>query len=115
MEYLKFGFPLSVLDPDSIHNHTHIMSTKKHQIFAYIDDYIIADSKKDTERDFHDLTALVTELGLPMNPDKQTPPTKRLSCLGIHIDIAGNTLSIDSQKLQQIYKECTHASTKTHE
>ena len=48
-----------------------------------------------------------------MNSDKRTPPTRALTCLGIHIDIAGNTLSIDSDKLKQIYMECIHASKKT--
>ena len=78
------------------------MRTKNHQSFVYIDYYIIVGSVTHTENDFHDLTALLTELGLPMNPNKGTPPTKSLTYLGIHIDVASNTLSIDNQKLQQI-------------
>ena len=92
----------------------HIMQTKNYKIFAYTDDYIMVGSKAHTERAFHELTALLTELGLPMNLDKRTPPTKALTCLGIRIDVASNTLSIDGQKLHQIYKECIHVSTKTH-
>ena len=48
-----------------------------------------------------------------MNSDKRTPPTRALTCLAIHIDIAGNTLSINSNKLKQIYMECIHGSKKT--
>ena len=92
----------------------HIMQTKSYKIFAYIDDYIMVGSKAHTERAFHELTALLTELGLPMNSDKRTPPTRALTCLGIRIDVASNTLSIDGQKLHHIYKECIHVSTKTH-
>ena len=80
---------------------------------AYIDDYILIGSKEATQAAFLDLSALLTKLGLPMNSDKRTPPTRALTCLGIHIDIAANTLSIDSDKLRHIYMECIHASKKT--
>ena len=73
---------------------SHIMQTRNYKIFAYIDDYIIVSSKAHTERALHELTALLTELGLPMNSDKRPPPTKALTCLGVRIDIANNTLSM---------------------
>ena len=34
---------------------------------------------------FEESSALIAKLGLPMNPDKRTPPTRRLTCLGIPI------------------------------
>ena len=89
----------------------YIMKTKHHHMWAYIDDYILIGSKEATEAAFHGLSSLLTELGLPMNSDTGTP--RALIFLGINIDIAGNTLSIDSDKLKQIYKECIHASKKT--
>ena len=52
---------------------TYIMKTKNHHMCAYIDDYILIGSKKATEAAFLDLSALLTELGLPMNSDKRTP------------------------------------------
>ena len=91
---------------------SHITRYKNHKIFAYID-YIIVGSKLTTNQAFKDLSDLLTELGLPMNPDKKTPPTRDLTYFGIPINIADNTLSIDIGKLQQIYRECVHFSTKT--
>ena len=41
------------------------------------------------------------------------PLTRALTCLGIHIDIDGNTLSIGSAKLKKIYANCLAASKKT--
>ena len=77
-----------------------------HTIFAYIDDYIIVSSKEEADKAFSQLSDLLDELGLPMNSDKQVSPTKALTCLGININIARNTLSIDSHKLEAIYEEC---------
>ena len=56
----------------------------------------------------------ITDLGLPINPDKKTAPTRRLTCLGISIDLDTNTLSIEPNKLDEIYAECLQISTKTH-
>ena len=43
----------------------YIMKTKNHHMWAYIDDYILIGSKEATEAVFHDLSSLLTELGLP--------------------------------------------------
>ena len=73
---------------------------------AYIDDYILI-SPKDTAQDHFDtLASILSELGLPSNPEKQTPPCRALTCLGIRINIDANTLSIDPQKLHSIHTEC---------
>ena len=55
----------------------------------------------------------MAELGLPLNCDKLTPPTKCLTCLGIDIDIASNTMSILENKLKYIHDECISVSTRT--
>ena len=83
-----------------------LMKKLGHTIFAYIDDYIIISSEEEADRAFKQLSELLDELGLPMNPDKRVSPTKALTCLGINIDIARNILSIDSHKLRAIYDEC---------
>ena len=59
---------------------------------------------------FQFLTLLMQELGLPLNWDKYTPPTRRLTCLGIVISISDFTLSIDQDKLDLIYQECLKVS-----
>ena len=89
-----------------------LMKKLGHIIFAYIDDYIIVSTKGEGERAFIQLSELLEDLGLPMNPDKRVPPTKALTCLGINIDIAHNTLSVDNHKLQAIYDECCIAMGK---
>ena len=42
-----------------------------------------------------------------MNNAKRSPPTRALACLGIHIDLNTNTLSIDKGKIEAIYDQCT--------
>ena len=76
-----------------------LMKKLGHTIFAYIDDYIIVSPREEADRAFKQLSELLDELGLPMNPDKRVSPTKALTCLGINIDIARNILSIASHKV----------------
>ena len=51
-------------------------------IFAYIDDFIIVSEENDAMRHYHALFDLFTELGLPMNQNKLSPPT-RTHALGL--------------------------------
>ena len=63
---------------------------------------------------YNRLAELFIELGLPMNIEKKTPPSKILTCLGISINIETNTLSIDQEKLITIHKECLHVAGKKY-
>ena len=81
---------------------------------AYIDDYIIISTKDTAQRHFDTLASILSQLGLPSNPHKQTPPCRALTCLGIKIDIDANTLSIDPKKLTSIYSECQAVRNKRH-
>ena len=80
--------------------------------FAYIDDFVLVTKKNKAQRAFDTLSNLFEELGLPMNEDKRTPPTAKLTCLGISIDIHDNTLSIDPLKLEAIHGECIRVYSK---
>ena len=73
------------------------------KMVAYIDDYIIISPKVSAQRHFDTLASILSQLGLPSNQDKQTPPSRALTCLGIKIDLDHNTLSIDPDKLASIY------------
>ena len=84
----------------------HIMSTRGYKIFAYIDDFVAVLPSDVATEAFQALYGLICELGLPINLDKVIPPCKALTCLGIHINLETRTLSIDSGKLEAIYKEC---------
>ena len=81
-------------------------------MFAYIDNYIIVSSKGSGDDHFRRLASLLTEPGLPSNPDKQTPPCRKFTCLGIQIDLEKNQLSIHPEKLESIYNECVATSNK---
>ena len=81
----------------------HIMAKEKCQTFAYIDDFILVSQEADADHHFDKLSALFTALGLPMNIDKRSQPTRSLTCLGITIDLDNNSLSIDKDKLEEIY------------
>ena len=63
---------------------------------------------------YNTLSDLFIELGLPMNMEKRTPPSKILTCLGILINIETNTLSIDQEKLLTIHEGCLHVAGKKY-
>ena len=82
------------------------------RLFAYIDDYFGVASSLDAGHQFHQLYALLADLGLPMNKNKINPPCKVLTCLDIQININNFTLSIDPPKLMAIHQECIHIASK---
>ena len=92
---------------------TKVMQEQGCHIFAYIDDFVIVSNADEAEHHFQALSSLFNEQGLPMNPEKCKPPCRALTCLGIHIDINNNTLSIDKAKMQEIHQECLTVRTKT--
>ena len=73
---------------------------------AYIDDYGIISPKATAQHHFDTLASILSQLGLPSNQDKQTPPCRALTCLGIKIDLDDNTLSVDPDKLASICSQC---------
>ena len=66
------------------------------KLHCYIDYYIPVVPKAQAQEKFQCVCALLHELGLPLNCDKLTPPppTRRLTALGIDIDIGKNTISM---------------------
>ena len=74
---------------------TYIMAQDGIKLFAYIDDYIMISPKSSSDTEFQRLASLLVELGLPSNPDKQTPPPcRKLTCLGIQIDMTKMNLAL---------------------
>ena len=84
----------------------YIMAQEGCKVLAYVDDFLVVAERHMAEKFYNRLSELFTELGLPMNLDKKTPPAKCLTCLGISINIEANTLSIDNAKLVAIHEEC---------
>ena len=89
-----------------------IMAKENCKIFAYVDDFIGVAPRAVAAAHFQRLSDLLTELGLPMNPQKKTPPCRSLTCLGITINIQSATLQIEKSKLQAIHEACLHISHK---
>ena len=83
-------------------------------VLAYIDDYIGISEASDAMHHFNDLHALLIRLGLPISQQKLSPPSKTLTCLGVHIDIPKASPSIDQEKLISIHKECFHIADKKY-
>ena len=79
-----------------------IMAKQNVKLYCYIDDYVAVVPRARAEAAFQCLRTLVQDLGLPVNPDKLTPPTKRLTCLGTEVDIEANVLRIAPDKLHEI-------------
>ena len=81
-------------------------------LHCYIDDYVAVATRYEADQYFDRLCDLLQDLGLPINQDKLTPPTKCLTVLGIQIDIQANTMRIYPNKLAQIYSECLIVKNK---
>ena len=58
-----------------------IMKQKGFDVFAYVDDFMIVSPKHKAHLAFRTLYDLLTELGLPINPDKCNPPQRSLYIL----------------------------------
>ena len=83
-----------------------LMAKRGYKMFPYIDDYILVTHRDNADDAFQYLVYLLTDLGLPMNPDKLCPPTTSLTCLGITINVEQHTLSIENTKIRAIWQEC---------
>ena len=93
---------------------SYIMAQEGCKVLAYVDDFLVVAERQIALRFYNRLSDLFTELGLPMNMDKRTPPAKLLTCLGICINIEANILSIDNAKLITIYEECIRVLGKKY-
>ena len=82
------------------------------KLHRYIADYIVVTSNSKASEQFAMLCDLLHKLGLPLNKDKLTPPSKQITCLEIDIDIYNNTMSIAQDKIKAIYAECLAVSKK---
>ena len=91
-----------------------IMDKQHIKLHCYIDDYMAVVPRARAGATFQRMHTLLQDLGLPVNMDKFTPPTKRLACLGIEVDIEANILCIAPDKLDEIYQECLLVRKKTH-
>ena len=93
---------------------SYIMAQEGCKVLAYVDDFLVVAEWHMAQKFYNRLSDLFIELGLPMNMEKRTPPSKILTCLGISIDIETNTLSIDREKLLTTHEECLQVAAKKY-
>lgn len=86
-----------------------------HGIMAdvYIDDFYGAAQPTSSHHAFTCMNRLFSELGLQASPEKDTPPSCEMTCLGVQINTASMVLTVPQFRLQELQEELSSWSTKT--
>ena len=92
----------------------YLMAKEGYKMFPYINDYILVMHRDKAVDAFQYLVQLLTELGLPMNPDKICPLSTSLTYLDITIDVNHHTISIEDVKIKAIWQEYHTILNKTY-
>ena len=88
----------------------YIMHQNGHKVVGYIDDYVGFGVPSEAKASFDFLYKLLGRLGLTISNKKLVPPSSKVTCLGIKIDIVAGSFSIPEEKLQKI-SEMVHEWT----
>ena len=72
---------------------------------VYLDDFYGADLPARASTTFTSLQQLLQELGLQTSPDKDSPPSTKLVCLGIDADSKEMSLSVPLFRVQELLQE----------
>ena len=72
---------------------------------VYLDDFYGADLPARASTAFTSLKQLLQELGLQTSPDKDSPPSTKLVCLGIDVDSEEMSLSVPPFRVQELLQE----------
>ena len=86
-----------------------LMAKAGFQIHNYIDDLYACCHVDEADTAFHALLNILQNLGLPVNPAKIFPPCKKLSIMGIIVDVTSRTFSVQETKLAEISCQCAAA------
>ena len=89
------------------------MGQKDIKMWNYINDMFLARSNIDAKEAFDTLVQLVKELGVPLNQDKVTDPSKKMIIMGIEIDVQNFTLAILKNKWLKSRRIFKHFRTNT--
>ena len=80
----------------------------------YLDDFYGADSPARASTAFTSLRQLLQELGLQTSPDKDSPPSTKLVCLGINVNSEEMSLSVPTFRVQELLQELSLWSQRSH-
>ena len=72
---------------------------------VYLDDFYGADLPARASTAFTSLKQLLQELGLQTSPDKDSPPSTKMVCLGIDVDSEEMSLSVPPFRVQELLQE----------
>ena len=83
----------------------HIFNGQGFSADVYLDDFYGAEYPSLAFRAFSQLGQLFQQLGLDSSPEKDTPPSTRMICLGILVDTAAFTLEVPASRLEDLRAE----------
>lgn len=72
---------------------------------VYLDDFYGADNPSLAFQAFSQLGQLLQQLGLDSSPEKDTPPSTHMICLGILVDTEAFTLEVPASRLEDLRTE----------
>ena len=73
------------------------------KIINYLDDFLIlSDTKTQNWLDLDTTINLLTILGFDINWDKVSPPTQKITFLGIHIDAVSRSLALPVEQITEL-------------
>ena len=90
----------------------YVQNTRGFYTMSYVDDLLGAELRSKARGSYKSMVALLQELTIPISTSKLTPPTTKLTCLGIEVDSVKATLSIPADKLGEILQECAGFKTQ---
>ena len=90
-----------------------ILACRDVRVWNYIDNIFACVEEKFADEAFRKLKGLITNLGLPIKPDKVVTPSDVMVCMGIEVDASQKTVKIPQDKLRQVLDECRKFRRRT--
>ena len=91
---------------------SYILSCARCQVANYLDDFIGVVPTARALQDYEYCGSLLRELGLQESLSKACPPSTIMTCLGVQINTVDMTLSVTSERLEELVVLLSHWLTK---
>ena len=108
--YFHTALPFGLRSATMICQHTtksvaYILNTEGISVDVYINDFYSAKSSDSSELSFQWMDSLFVELGLMDAPEKDTPPSHQMLCLGVWINTLDMTLFVPAFRVEELQLE----------
>ena len=90
----------------------YILNTDGISVDVYINDFYGAESTDSSDLSFQRMNSLFAKLGLMDAPEKDSPPSHEMLCLGIWINTSDMTLSVPAYRVEELQLELNAWLTK---